>query len=731
MPKTFQISLPPEEKRRLVTRIQEDWDGAKTSHRGYNERVRSWMQRWENRVDAPKAGEETLPNHTVPLVQFHVFNKLARDMQAMLGENAEITAKATGPSDQRVTHKIGRYMTSRVFDQMKILNPLCEFEFRRILNGHSVAYRPWWKDEYNTLEGGRIKRACGYEGPGFFPLEPDDLVTPAERGVTSIQNFSFAMRRYPVSIDDLQRGDGKLYQGTSNKDLLKRLIDAARDGSRKDAQSGAVRDEKEKTEGVNYDGYNESRRTIWVWEWCGYWRPLKKRSRDAGLDDLENRLPFESDWCIRYQPDLEEIIGVQDLLEIYPKMRRRRPFVESTLIKDGSYRGKGFGALLESLEDEATSNSRLFTLAGELSVGPFGFYRPGSGFPAKEFKAEPWKFYPSEDPGGVNMVRFQGDLQYPIVKQQDILGMAERLTSQTDQSLGRAIDRPNAPRTATGQLALIEEGNIRAWLDATVLREDVEQIVEDFWHLDCDLAPKSDPGIFFRVTEEQAGGLFDTAKGGAYMTAKEFGGKYDLRLKFAVTVYAREAAAQKVLTFYQLALANPLIASNPAALWEITNRAAKAMGIEDFATIVPKPPAPDISKSPDEEWNEMLQGDDEVHPNPADHDDLHLLQHKKQLEEARKSPNPDEQAIRFLVKHLGETNEAKNKKLLMSALTSDLVKQLQDNNEDTGGLHLGGGMPLGLQDLQGQLGQLFAPPEPAPGKGIGSQAAPDPQEGML
>ena len=82
---------------------------------------------------------------------------------------------------------------------------------------------------------------------------------------------------------------------------------------------------------------------------------------------------------MRFIPGMRKIVGCQDLLELYPKMRKRRPFVESTLIKDGTYRPKGFGALLEDLEDDATANSRLFTAAGELSVWPIIFFRPGGG----------------------------------------------------------------------------------------------------------------------------------------------------------------------------------------------------------------------------------------------------------------------------------------------------------------------------------------------------------------
>ncbi len=751
MPKSYQILLSDGEKAKLVNRIENDFLTAKASHMRYAERCAEWMKKWEARVSAPQLGDEDKPNHTVPLIQWQCFNKLARDLQSLLGDEAEITARPTGPEDDKVVRKVGRYMTSRVFDQMEIINPLTIFEFRRILNGWAAAYRPWYKREFDVLQGGKRSRVCDYEGPGFFPLEPDDLIIPPERGVTSIQDFSFAIRRVRVTVDDLIRGDGTLYQGTSDPEFVRRIIAWAKMGDIANDYTlvgqDPVRTEREKSEGVDYDTFILGRRAIWLWEWYGYWRPLKKQKRDAEIDDIQKRQEFEADWVIRFIPGLREIVGVQDLLELYPKMRKRRPFVESTLIKDGTYRPKGFGALLEDLEDEATANSRLFTAAGELSVWPIVFYRPGGGFKPGVVKLEPGTAIPTDEPSSVNVINIRPNLEYAIARQQDILAVAERVTGITDQSLGRAVDRPNAPRTATGQLALIEEGNVRAYLDSTVLREDFEQIITDFWDLDCDLAPKTQPGLFFRVTEEQANGLFDVKQGGAFMTPKEFGGKYDFRLKFATSVYARQQRKAEILGFYQLAMQNPLVATNPKALWVLTNRVAKEFTIEDFSGIVPEPPDLDQPRQPDAEWTDMLQGE-VVNVNPQDNDDLHLLEHNKQLETERRDPERDVQAIGLLVKHILEHQQQKRTKMLMQALTAQLVQNITPPNSLAS--MYGAGAPPGLnwaapyvdgtQPARGGggavsqapgNGDIPAPPQGAGPQAVGSSAAPQPQNGMM
>jgi hypothetical protein len=695
LPKSFQLNVPDEEKLKLVDRIENDFLAAKSSHVRWSERCAGWMKKWEARVSRPAAGDEGKPNNVVPLIQWQTFNKLARDLQSLLGDDAEVTAAATGPSDADLPAKVGRYMTSRMFDQMEIINPLTIFQFRRILNGHSVAYRPWYRREFTTLKGGKRTQVCDYEGPGFFPQEPDDIMVPPERGVMSIQDFSYVIRRVRVTVDDLVRGDGTLYQGTSDPEMVAKLIDWAKTAAPNDytmAGQDPVRTEREMSEGVDYEAYTQGRRSIWMWEWYGKWRPLKGK-KAAEIDDLSKRETFEADWVVRYIPGMREIVGVQDLLELYPKMRKRRPFVESTLIKDGTYRPKGFGALLEDLEDDATANNRLFTAAGELSVWPIVFFKPGGGMRPGAFKLEPGMAIPTEDPASVQVVKLSPNLDYAVEKQQDIISTSERITGITDQSLGRAIQTPNAPRTATGQLALIEEGNIRAYLDSTILREDMEQIIADFWDLDCDLVPKTEPGLFFRVTEEQAGGLFDTKKGGSFMTPKEFGGRYDFRLKFATSVWQRASKKQDLLAFYQLAIQNPICASNPKVMWTLLNRLAHEFYIEDFATLCPAPPDMDTARTPDQEWTLMLEGNDQVMPNPQDNDAQHIAAHTEQIQDEAKDPDRDEQAIALMVKHRMEQIQQQRTKMMMQAMLHQLMSSinpaLQQQQAQQQAQHLG------------------------------------------
>lgn len=658
----MQLRLPPKELDKLKTRIAMDYDSALNDHGDRIERFRRYYQKWRNRVDAPRVGEEEASNFSVPLLQWQTYSKLAASVQSILGDDAEVVAVPVGPSDQRTVAKIGRYMSWRVLKSMQLVDPLTVFLFRMILFGRSHAYSPWVRETYPTPNGEEV----WYDGPGFSPLWPDDLILPAEN-VTSIQEFSWVIRKYRATPQQLLDGEREgRYAGI--RQSMQELVDLAAQGPSREARGEEIQGEKDLAEGVLYDNQAPSKGTLIVHEWYGKWRLPKGRAQDPSETSLKGRNIEESDLVVRYLPDAEKIIGVQDLMELYPNMRDRRPFVEGALVKDGSYWSPGFGELLEWIQDEATTNHNLFTEAGQFSVGPVVFYRPSSGFKPDKFRYEPFAAYPTDDPAGVNVVNMRADLQYSMVKEQAVLGYAERVTGVSDMAMGRTIDRPNAPRTATGQVALLEQGNIRASLDVLMMREDFRKILGRFWALDSEFSPES---VFFRVTEEEAAGLFDVRNGGATMTAAERGGRFDFDIRFATSVWSREAKKQQQMTLYQLDLQNPLIATNPRALWMVTREIHRALGDSNFADLVPEPPDLDQPKNPRDEWTRMLQGED-IEVNPLDNDDLHIVDHRRRATEASVDQERDDDALNRMAKHLLQHVQQKQQKKLMQALANQM-----------------------------------------------------------
>lgn len=709
-----QIQLSKNELGRLANQIEQDYYSAIADHDARMQRFASYYKRWRGRVDPPVIGEEDDPNYRVPITQWQTSSKLAKSMASLFGEDAEVNAKPIGPNDQRLVRKISRFATWRVFNSMKIVNPATTFEFRTILYGRAHAYAPWHRDTYwAPTTGGKETEVVCYEGPGFFPLEPDDFIVPAEDAVT-LHDFSFVMRRFRARPDELLRGeDAGRYQGIT--DNWENLCNQATSRLRRDTRGGdQVKRERDIDEGVNYEGLSTGS-SLQIHQWYGKWRRLKGR-QDASATNYQRRERFESELVVSYIPELHLIVSVQDLARMYPRTKWRRPFVESSLTKEGSYWGPSFGEVLEDLETELTSNYGLGQKAGQFSVGPIVVYRPAAGFDPDDFEYTPGVAIASDDPNSVKLLEVKADLSYPIANQQDLIAISERVTGITDQNIGRTQSTPNAPRTARQTMALLEEGDVRASLDLSVLREDWGLILQHFWHLE---QMYGNERTFFRVTEEDSGGMFDVAKGGAFLKRDEREEDYDFDLKFATNAWSKETAKQNELSLYQLDMQNPLIVQNPRALWIRLDKVHRAFGDDRFCDCIPEPPDIGLPVKPQEEWTRCLQGED-VDVNPMDNDQLHLVDHNRRLAEAQIDPDHDEDAYNRMVRHVTEHMQQIRHKQIMAELTSRIVQSLGSGQ---GGLR-DGSPPLSLQDLHNTVGAVIGAPGSTP---PGQPQQPQPQ----
>ncbi len=711
-----QLKLGSNELRRIEQRIEDDYQAAIADHDARMERFRRYYMRWRNRTESAELGEELEPNYQVPITQWDTWAKLAKEMASLFGADAEVVARPVGPSDQRTVRKVSRFMNWLLFSAMKIVSDATVFGFRKILFGKAHAYAPWVIDEYDVpLIDGTMGTDTYYEGPGFEPLWPDDVIVPAEEAKT-IHDFSFVIRRYRATPDDLLRGEGSLYQGiTAN---FEKILQEAESRRQQRSDDEPVKAEKDLAEGVIYEGAESAANCLVVWEWYGRWRKLKG-GRDARIDSVSGRQLRESDLVVRYLPDLHLTIGVQDLADMYPRKRNRRPFNESSLVKDGSYWPPGFGELLERIEEELSKNHQLAAKATAFSVGPVIFYRPDSGFDPETFEYQPFTSQASADPNGIKVVQLTADLRNAVLKNQELISYGERVTGLNDMNVGRALDRPNAPKTARQTLALLEEGDVRASLDMSALREDWGLILDHFWQLYSMYGPEK---TFFRVTEEEAGGLFDVAQGGAYMKADELGGRFDFDLKFATNAWSRETQKQNQLALYQLDLQNPLVVQNPRALWMVLDRIHRAFGDEQFGQVIPQPADFGLPVEPREEHVRVLQGE-QLLVNPMDNDQLHLLEHTKYLERLHQDPDRDQDAYDALITHAQEHIAQMKQKQLMGAMASSLAQSMAQATATGRGL-ASIEAPVGLQDVHATLGEMMGNgTAPAGGAVPGDRAA--------
>jgi len=650
-------------------------------------------------VDPPRKGDEHKSNLKAPVIQARVLSKCGYNFAALFGDDAEIVATPTEESDVRATAKVAAFMNWRLFTSMHIQEDVQVSDFRRVLFGHTVIYRPWIKkgywarysaDDAQMIEearqagkavmdrpgGGADVEEVDYEGPGWIPCWPDDIMFPTE-DVQNLQEYSWMVRKIRVTPDELLAGErAGRYEGIVED--WEEIVTRARSGrERGDTQlSGRnlVKLEGDAFEGVTYEAASrDGREVLELWEWYGKHRlPV---GQDCEEWDLPNREMVESEIVVHYLPQMQKIVGIQDLRDLYPTMRNRRPFGEMRLIRTGRHRGIGIGRIMRALEDEETALYNLFRDCSEWGANPPILARPTAGVTEQNAKILPGHINFVADPSGIVRLDLKGDLGQILVGVNMVQSMQEKVDGQTDMTMGRTPDRPNAPRTASGQAMLLEQGNMRLNFDMKLLQLDIQQILADFW--DMESSPLAPAEVFVRVTGEQYQGLIDQRGGGFIMTPPERGGKYDFKIQFATSAFSREADKVQFQALYGALMTNPVVMMRPDVMGYLAKQLAKKMGFADVASMIPAPMADDIPLRPEEEANKARQGE-RITVHPADHDDLHLLQHYGQIDHEKKVPEErqDRDYVARLAMHIVEHQQAKKQKMLMQAMIQGLQSSM-------------------------------------------------------
>lgn len=696
-----QIKVSDLEKGRMKEHIWHDFLAARSDHDNRINRFRRYYRMWRG-LNQTRGTDQDGQDFQMPLIKWTVFGQLAKYVAALVGEDAEVVAKPTSPGDEKDSAMAGHYMSWRVFEYMEALSNLVAWIFRGVLFGCAFAEIIYEQEYYMERDErtGKDSEKLAYDGPRIRALWPSELIVPAQDNIENPDDYEWIIRRQRTTPQQLLEGEAKgKFQGVT--DNWNAIMAAASQRQERDYWWDDERIDSDEAEGVDHTNTLGNRDSVEIWHWYGKWR-LPTSGRDTRPENIKYRTVNQSELKVSYLPKVGIIVSILDRRDIYPRMRKRTPFVRLATVKDGSAWPPGAGELLEDIQNEATINHALFRKAGMLSVGPVLFYKPSSGFDPETFEYRPGQAVPTEDPNGVKVVSMAADLKFCEIMQQTLKGIGELVTGITDQTLGRSSDRPNAPQTASGQAMLLNEGNVRASLDMTMLRDDLSKMLNYIWLLDREYADES---VFFRVTGEDPKG-YDVRNGFGTMTAEQREHSYAFDMKFATNIWSKEAKKQHILQLYGLSLQNPVVATNPRALWVLLNRVWEAFGEDGFRDIIPEPPEIDRPKTPKEEWLLMMQGE-VVNVNPLDDDQSHIIDHRRRLQDQINEP-PERQDLRLqhiAWAHIVDHEQQMKQKQLLQALAARAVMALA-----------GTGAQQQLAAPQPQQPNGFAPPpmNPAP-----------------
>ncbi len=676
-----QLTVSERELGRLSDRIYQDFLAARSDHDSRIERFRRYYRMWRG-LPTTKGTRQEGNDLQIPMLKWTLFGGWAKFMSGLLGDDAEIIGKSAAPSSQSDAKKAGLYMSWRFFEYMEAVRALAPFTFRALLFGRSFAeiiyeQEYFWQRDSNTGED--TEQLC-YDGPRMRALWASQIIVPAQDNVDTVDDFEWVIRRDRITPQQLLDGErrGKFQGITENWD---KIAGAASQRQERDYWWDDEKIDADEAEGVDHVNMLGNRDSLEIWRWYGTWR-LPTSARDTRPENIKYREIQPSELLVSYLPRVGIIVGIQDRRDLYPRLKKRLPIVDLATVKEGSYWAPGFGEMCEDLQNESSINHALFRKAGMFSVGPIIFFKPSGGWDPDTFEYTAGMAVPTENPESVKVVTLNANLEYSQQMQEVLKAINELVTGVSDQTLGRASDRPNAPQTASGQAMLLNEGNTRASLDMTMLRSDLDRAVQYVWELDSEYA---DEKVFFRVTDADAVG-FDTSQGFGTMTAEERMHPYTFGLKFATSVWSREAKKQHMLQIYGLSIQNPIVMQNPRALWVLLNRIWQAFGEDDFRDVVPEPPEPDASKRPQDEWTLMLKGEI-VHVTPLDDDGQHLLDHRKRLEQEINEPpeRQDKELIALAGQHIIDHERQIRQKQVLQHLVQQALQAVQPQPQPMGG----------------------------------------------
>lgn len=659
------MQLSESELRKIAHQIETDETEGRTFHQKRMERLRAvvktWRSRYDEQLDDSAPSMDAAANY-VPAVQWNSYAKLAQVMGGLLGADAEIRAQAVGMSDQELAQTVGAFMSWRTFQSMRWQDKLTMFQHLTILTGRAFAYANWetrtFRKRMSVGDPGSDMDQIRYQGPTFEPLDPAALIVPALRGARSIQDFPWVIHQDRVTVQQLVDLARRGVYGNVFENIEKIL------GQEEELQtymrlSDIVEEATQEVVGLDPHFGRSSRTALRRWRWYGRRRlPRNRASAEEYQDrDIKNRDLDETEVLVHYLPDLHLIVGVDDLRDLYPDMANRRPYVEQAFVHDFSYWAPSVPELVEWVEHEMTATARAFADGMLMSVGPTVFYTKASGFDPAKHRIGPNQMIPVADTGGVKEVQFRGDLNAPIAYLQHLQQIGEKVTGITDLTLGRGMDTPGAPRTASGQAMLIEQGNVRANLDLNTARFELGSVLNHLFDLEMQFQQDD---LIFRVTENSSArvlfpngsGAMGEAQRTAIKNLQEQGGRFDFELKFATSAISKQADKEKALEAYQIFMSNPYAQMQPFAVYSALERTLKVVAGWDLREMIPAPPKPDMPKEPMVEHALMLEGR-YVSPTAVDNHPVHLFDHQMEYQISAQIPGREEY-LRMLARHMLE-----------------------------------------------------------------------------
>ena len=404
-----------------------------------------------------------------------------------------------------------------------------------------------------------IKRKVEMIERGYIEnLNLEDFIVPITEG-RDLQRMSHNIRGYYLTLADIMELARRNHFKIDNLDKLNVQVDEL-----------IQKEDGEELERLRVAGFTmpqiRQRKRFRMLEWHGGYDAENEGFRSECVFTVIKNLKLYG--AGRYQP--------------FPD--GKRPFEVSWLIpRKNFFYGMGVPEMIRllALERDAIHNQRID--AGSVSIIPFGFYRAASGFKPDKIVLQPGTWVPLDDVRDAQFANFNHSSTVLASEEAMTQSQIEKLSIAGSFQLGRESEVFKSRATARGTQIVVGQGNIRFNLLGERVKRGVARTLTRMTVLYQRFLP---PGIAEKVLGDDGKQLFP--KG---LSRRDLQGRFHAYLTGDTESSNISVSRQIATLIYQGMIENPIVARNPALLWEHSSDFLKAYGKDVRRLLGPKPPS--------------------------------------------------------------------------------------------------------------------------------------------
>ncbi len=564
--KIFKLKLDNEKRKKIALKIKEDIDNALTASSDLRTRIDNWNKQYEGITTPTNFPWTNAANMHVPVTAIAVDAIHARLLGTIFniepivlvkGKNREKAAKVQEILNyywdvmMAFKEKIDSWVLKTLIEGTGVLKLIWKQEIKKTRTIEEII--PEVEVEILPIEGREpqyyIKEVeeIVYEGPSLEVIPLQDIIVPPR--ARSVEESKFIVHRFYLRWSDLKKRE------------LEGIYDNIEEIKNKITEQ-YKREEVYRTiqETIGITETMENRFENMEFELYEYWGGY-----DINNDGIDEECIFT----------LESSTLTLIRADINSYLHGNRPFVILKIIpREGFFYGIGLCERLESLQAEINTvhNDRLNNQA--LAIAKIFKVRKGSGFDPTLQELYPGATIFLEDLNDLQILEM-GDIKSSSFLEEPMLReYIERATGVTDYTLGMGGRYRTGRGTATGTLALLQEGNIRFDVFVERLRGALKKLAEMTIQLCQQFLPES-----IEIQKKILGTsevIFEE------ISKEDIQGKYEyiplVASRFANPIIDR----QEKMQLYSLLSGNPLVSKDLRKIYNLTKEVLLSMNIKNY-----------------------------------------------------------------------------------------------------------------------------------------------------